>query len=92
MNIENGSTQKVCEGWVQSIGQIQQNELCALEHEVVWHDKLPYIAPDFLYQGEMDKDMIYYYKVPRSDVQYETETGIQIAKFHLFMMKNDPGM
>lgn len=31
MNIENGSTQKVCEGWVQSIGQIQQNKIYALE-------------------------------------------------------------
>lgn len=31
MNIENGSIQKVCEGWVQSIGQIQQNEIYALE-------------------------------------------------------------
>lgn len=59
------------------------DHIFALEHEVVWHDELPYIAPDFLYQGEMDKDMIYYYKVPRSDVQYETETGTRIAKLHL---------
>lgn len=31
MDMENGSVQKVCEGWIQSIGQIQQGKVYALE-------------------------------------------------------------
>lgn len=59
------------------------DHIYALEQEVIWHDDIPYIVPAFLYRGAMEKDMIYYYEVPRPDVQYETETGVQITELHL---------
>lgn len=59
------------------------DHIYALEEDVIWHDDIPYIAPGFLYQGKMEKDMVYYYEVPRSEVQYETKAGIQTTKLRL---------
>lgn len=59
------------------------DHIYALEKDVIWNDDIPYIVPAFVYQGEMEKDMIYYYKVPRSEVQYETKTEIQTTKLRL---------
>lgn len=39
------------------------DRIFALEKEVLWQDDIPYIGPAFLYQGKMEKDMIYYYQV-----------------------------
>ncbi len=61
----------------------QIDQIYALEKDVTWQDDIPYIAPDFLYKGEREKNMVYYYEVPRTEVQYESEYGIETMKLHL---------
>lgn len=61
----------------------QINQIYALERKVTWQDGIPYIQPEFSYQNKREKGMVYYYEVPRTDVQYEKDNEIHTAKLRL---------
>lgn len=59
------------------------NQIYALEREVTWQDGVPYILPGFSYQNKMETSMIYYYRVPRTEVQYKKKDKMYTMKLHL---------
>lgn len=59
------------------------NQIYALERKVTWQGGIPYISPEFSYQNKMEKGMIYYYEVPRTEVQYEREDEVYTTNLHL---------
>lgn len=61
----------------------QINQIYALERNVTWQGDIPYISPEFSYKNKGEKSMVYYYEVPRTDVQYEKDDDIYTTKLHL---------
>lgn len=59
------------------------DQIYALEEEVTWQGDVPYISPEFSYKNKMETSMIYYYEVPRTEVQYEKEDGVYTTKLYL---------
>lgn len=59
------------------------DQIYALEREVTWKGDVPYILPQFSYQNKAEPRMIYYYEVPRTEVQYEKNSKIYTTKLHL---------
>ena len=59
------------------------DQIYALKREVTWQEDVPYLLPEFSYQNKMEARMIYYYEVPRTEVQYEKKDEVYTTKLHL---------
>lgn len=50
----------------------------------VWKDSVPYSYPQFVFGREMEREMIYYYKVYRIDTQYQKQGQKIISRLKLW--------